>query len=478
MTTTVIRNAAWVIAWDADAGSHRYLNDVDVVFEGNVFTQIGGRYDGAFDTEIDGRDRMVMPGLVDIHSHPTSEPGNKGLLEELGSVRLGQSSLYEFMPVFRVPLSAAPIATQVAMGEMLQSGVTTIVDMSGAREGWADQIAGTGIRGVLCPMYRSAAWSTSDGFSVDYTWDEKAGEAAMAVALDTVDAAGSHPSGRITGMLGPSQIDTCTEGLLKESLQEAKSRGMRVQVHAAQSLIEFEVIMRRFGCTPIEYLDRVGLLGPDTIIGHGIFLNDHPMLQYWPKSDDFSLLRDSGAHVAHCPTIFARRGIALNNLDRYAQAGIRVGIGTDSFPHNQIEEMRHACLMSRVNERAFTAGSTEQAFNAATIWGAEAIGRDDIGRIEAGCKADFSLVDIKHPLMRPLREPLRSLIYTAAERAVKDVYVDGVQVVKDSKAIHVDMDAALDKLEEIQTETIATVSERDWAGRQVEDMSPMVFPQG
>jgi len=475
MKITVIRKAAWIIAYDENTQSHTYLNDEDVVFQDNKFNQVGGTYSGAFDVEIDGSDKMIMPGLIDIHSHPTSEPGNKGLLEELGSARLGQSSLYEFMPVFRLPSEAAASATKMAMSEMLQSGVTTIVDMSGARDGWADLLADTGIRAVLCPMYRSAAWGTKNGFSVEYTWDEKAGEKAMDYALKTVDEARTHPSGRLDGMLAPSQIDTCTEGLLKESLVEAKNRNMRVQLHAAQSVIEFEVIMRRFGRTPIEYLDHIGLLGPDLIIGHGIFLNDHPML-HWPEANDFELLAGSGAYVAHCPTIFSRRGIALNTMRRYAKAGIKLGIGTDSFPHNQIEEMRHACLMSRVNSRTFTGGSTQDAFNAATLWGAQAIGRDDIGCIKVGNKADFSIVNTKHPLMRPLREPLRSLIYTAAERAIDDVYVDGNCVVKNGKALNIDVDAALDVLEAHQKQTVATVSERDWASREIEDMSPMVYP--
>lgn len=475
MAVTVIRKAEWVVAWDENSSSHTYLQDVDVAFDGDRFVHVGGRYEGAFEQELSGRGRMVMPGLIDIHCHPTSEPGNKGLLEELGSARLGQSSLYEFMPVFRIAPAAAPHATQVAMAEMLQSGVTTVVDLSGAREGWADELAGTGIRAVLCPMYRSASWHTKNGHSVEYAWDEKAGEKAMQYAIDTVDAARKHPTGRVDGMLGPSQIDTCTEGLLKDSLAEAKKRGVRIHLHAAQSVIEFEVIMRRYGYTPIEWLHKVGVLGPDLIIGHGIFLNDHPML-HWPEADDFALLKESGAYVAHCPTVFSRRGIALNTLHRYSKAGIVLGIGTDTFPHNQIEEMRHACLMSRVNARAFTAGSTAEAFNAATVGGAKAIGRDDIGRIAVGTKADFSLVDVTHPMMRPLREPLRSLIYTAAERAVRDVFVDGIQVVRDGRALNIDVPAALDALEGFQRDAVASVHERDWAKRHVNDMSPMVFP--
>ncbi|MBU0726624.1 MAG: amidohydrolase family protein [Alphaproteobacteria bacterium] len=475
MQTTVIRNADYVIAWDAAAGSHAYLEGADVAFRDNEFTFVGKGYAGPADKEISGRGLMVMPGLVNIHSHPSSEPGNKGLLEELGSPRLGQSSLYEFMPIFRLDPEAARAATMVAMSELLKSGVTTIADLSGARDGWADDLASTGLRGVLCPMFRSASWTTTNGHSVEYHWDEAAGKKAMQKALDLIDAAAKHPSGRISGMVGPSQIDTCTEELIRDSYAAAQERGIAMQIHAAQSVVEFNEITRRHGKTPIEWLDSLGVLGPDAIIGHGIFLNDHPWL-HWPHGDDFGLLRDSGASVAHCPTVFSRRGIALNWVSRYAQAGINLGLGTDTFPHNMIDEMRMACLAARILKGDFKGASTAEVFTAATVGGAKALKKPDIGRVAIGAKADFSLVDLSHPYMQPLREPLRSLIYSTSDRAIKDVYVDGQQVVKDGQVLTIDVEAAIDTLRAAQARTVATVSERDWAKRQIEDMSPMVFP--
>jgi cytosine/adenosine deaminase-related metal-dependent hydrolase len=418
---------------------------------------------------------MVMPGLVNIHSHPSSEPVNKGLLEELGSPRLGQSSLYEFMPVFRIPADAAPAAMQVAVSELLKSGVTTITDLSGARDGWADQIAATGIRAVLCPMYRSASWSTSDGHSVQYQWNEAAGEKAMQQALELIDAAARHPSGRISAMPGPSQLDTCSKALLQDSYREAQKRGIPMQIHAAQSIVEFNEIMRRHGRTPIEYLADLEILGPDLIIAHGIFLNDHPWL-HWPQHDDFKLLKQSGAAVAHCPTVFCRRGIALNTVGRYIRAGITVGMGTDTFPHNFIDEMRTAAYTARVLAGDFAAASTSEVFNAATIGGAAALKRSDIGRIAVGCKADFSLVDLQHSYMQPLREPLRSLIYSTSDRAIRDVYVDGAQVVDKGEVLYIDVAAAIAELQQAQQQTIASVQERDWAGRSIEQMSPLVLP--
>jgi 5-methylthioadenosine/S-adenosylhomocysteine deaminase len=472
--TTLVRGADWIVAWDEAEHSHVYLEKADLAFRDGEIIFVGKGYDGPAERTIAGAGRMIVPGFVNVHSHPTSEPGNKGVLEELGSPRLGQSSLYEFMPVFRIAPEAAKAATQVAVSELLKSGVTTVLDLSGARPGWADDLAATGIRAVLAPMYRSASWRTPDGHSVEYVWDEKAGERAFANALAVVDAARSHPSGRIGAILAPSQIETCSEGLLKESLQEARRRGIPLQLHAAQSIVEFNEITRRHGVTPIEWLDRIGLLGPDLVIGHGIFLNDHPWI-HWPHADDFALLAASGAQVAHCPNVFARRGIALNTLGRYVEAGITVGLGTDTFPHNMIDEMRLACYAARILAGNFRAASTAQVFDAATVGGARIIRRPDLGRIAIGCRADFSLVDMTHPYMQPARDPLRSLVYSAADRAVCDVYVEGEQVVRDGEVLTIDVEAALDTLGRAQADALATTAERDWAHRSVDAMSPRVF---
>ena len=474
-STSVIRNADWIVAWNAGEKRHEYRRGGDVAWRGRDLAQVGGRYAGKADTEIDGRGRMVMPGFVNVHSHPASEPGNKGLLEELGSPGLGQSSLYEFMPVFRLPPEAAAAATQVAVAELLQSGVTTFLDFSPARDGWADDLAATGIRAVLCPAFRSASWRTTDGHSVEYLWDEAAGEKGLRRAVETIDRAKQHPSGRVSGILGPSQVDTCTEGLIKEALEAARERGVPIQIHCAQSLVEFNEMTRRHGKTPLEWLDCIGALGPDTVLGHGIFLNDHPWVKF-PHANDFARLRDSGAQVAHCPTVFARRGIALNALGRYMDAGITCGMGTDTFPHNMTDELRHACYMGRVLAGNFKAVSTAHAFTAATAGGAAILRRPDIGRLAAGCKADLSVVDLTHPYMRPVRDPLRSLVYSAGERAIRDVYVDGAQVVRDGKVQTFDVEPALERLGQAQAQSLTAAPGRDWAKRRVDQMSPLVFP--
>ena len=476
---TVIRNAAWIVAWDPDAGEgaggHRYLQGGDVAFEGGRILQVGGRWDGAAAVEIDGTDRLVSPGLVNIHSHPLSEPMNKGMLDELGSPRLYNSSLYEFMPLFRPDDAGRTACTEVGLSELLMSGVTTLVDLSVPYDDWFDLLERSGIRAVAAPMYRSARWFTKNGHVVEYEWDEAAGRAAMDAALKLVDAAENHPSGRFSGMVAPSQIDTCTPDLIADSFAAAQERKVQFQIHAAQSVVEFHEITRRHGKTPVEWLDSLGVLKPGAIIGHGIFLNDHPWL-HWPQAQDFDRLRASGAAVAHCPTVFQRRGIAMRTVGRYIRAGIPVGIGTDTYPHNMLEEMRHALVNSRLLSGDPYDLRTSDVFNAATVGGAAILGRDDIGRLAPGARADLFLADISHPSMRPVRDPLRSLIYVAAERAVRDVFVDGAQVVRDGTCLAFDLADGTARLEAAQRRAEAAFTALDYAGRHHTDASPLTYP--
>lgn len=473
MPVTLIKSAAWVVAFDGE--SHVYLKDVDVAFDGARIVHVGKGYTGKAARTIDGRGRMVMPGLVNIHSHPSSEPMTKGWNDELGSARLYQSSLYEFMPLFRCDAQGIPACATVALSELLLSGVTTIVDLSVAWDGWLDLLAKSGMRAVAAPMYRSARWFTRNGHVVEYEWDAKAGEKAMAEAMAVLDKAAKHPSKRLSGMVAPSQIDTCTPELIRDSMAEAKRRKLPMQIHAAQSVVEFHEITRRHGMTPIEWLDSLGVLSERTTIGHGIFL-DHHTSTHWPATHDLERLVESGTSVAHCPVVFQRRGIAMQSVGRYIEAGVNIGIGTDTYPHNMLEELRAALITSRLMAEDVWDLRTSDIFDAATLGGAKILGRSDIGRIAVGAKADLVLVDTTHWAMRPLRDPVRSLIYAAADRAVRDVFVDGIQVVDAGRVTTMDHAKAAADLEAAQRRAEPKVAEYDWAKRPHTKISPLAYP--
>ena len=475
---TVIRNASWVVAWNEATDGHYYLRDVDVAFSGNEISHVGAGYDGPADTEISGRDLMVMPGLVNIHSHPTSEPLRKGITDETLSPNFYHSSLYEFLTIFNNDPEGTPPCHKVAMAELLQSGCTTIVDYSIAFDGWLDLLEQAGIRACIAPSFRDAPWYTKDGHLLEYDWsDSERGPDGFEAAKRLIDLANQHPSGRLTGMLAPAQIDTVSPELLRQTHDYAEERNLPLQIHAAQSVNEHIEMVRRHGCTPIQWMDQIGILTDRTIIGHGIFLDHHPWL-HWPTRQDMGLLAERGATVAHCPTVFMRRGIALNTLGGYLKAGVNMGIGTDTYPHNLLDEMRNAATVARAVAGTVADLTTADIFEAVTVGGAKALRRDDIGRLKPGAKADMVLVDLKNQAMRPMREPLRSLMYVAAERAVRDVYVDGQLVVQNGKCLTIDLDAELEALEAAQIRSMDRVPSIDYAGRSADEMAPMVYGIG
>lgn len=473
--TTVIKNAAWVIAWEAQKDRHVYLRDADVAFTGAKIDYVGPRYEGTADVEISGTDLMVMPGLVNVHSHPTSEPMNKGITDEIQSENFHHSSLYEYLPVLSNDRQGVPPCHRVALAELLQSGCTTVVDYSHPFEGWLDQLASSGIRACIAPSFRDAPWSTKDGHSIDYDWsDPDRGPKGFEDAMRMIDLAQQHPSGRLMGMVSPAQIDTLTPELLKTAHARAEERNLAFQIHAAQSVAEFWEIVRRHGKTPVQWMHELGILTERSIIGHCIFLDHHPWL-HWTTREDMDLMAESGATVAHCPTVFMRRGIALNTFGSYVRHGINMGIGTDTYPHNMLDELRNAGTVARAVAGSVADVSTTDLFYAATIGGAKALRRDDIGRLAPGAKADMVLVDLRCPAMRPVREPLRSLIYCAQERAVRDVYVDGQLVVQDGACVSIDLEEALVGLEAAQERSMGRVQGRDWNGRHVDELAPMAL---
>ncbi len=486
---TCIRNADWVIAWDTARGQHIYLRGADIAFAGDRIVQVGGTFEGECDQVIDGRRLCVMPGLVNVHTHLMSECLGRGVIEELGNPNLYMSGLYDQKAVFLATnmtydtatestgLNAASIGAKLAIAELLKSGVTTVVDLSVEYEGWIDTLASTGIRAYVAPMYRQARWKVPTGHRLDYDWDERAGIAQFRRALELVDLARTHSCGRLDGMVAPAQVDTCTPELLRDSLTAARDRRMRLSCHCGQSVVEFQEMIRRHGRTSVQWLEEIGLLGPDVLLAHAIFLDHHSWV-HWSTRRDISLLAASGTSVAHCPLVFSRYGQMMESLGAYLKAGINVGLGTDTEPHNMLEEMRIAVTLGRIASENIRGIELSDVFNVATIGGARALGRDDLGRLAVGAKADIVLLDLDCPQMMPVRDPLRSLVFTAADRAVRDVYVDGRQVVANGTPIAIDLLATGRAAEIIQAGTIANVPNADYLKRTAEQISPFVLPIG
>ncbi|MEJ0019192.1 MAG: amidohydrolase family protein [Acetobacteraceae bacterium] len=473
--TTCIRNAACIVAWDAANRRHAYLMGGDVAFAGDTLCFVGHHYDGEPDTTIDGTDLMVMPGLVDLHSHPSTEPFYRGVREEHGVPAMYMSGLYERSIALQPDAAARNAGKRVAFCEMLLSGVTSVADLSGIDEGWIELAAQSGLRVFLAPSYASSRWHMENGWALKYRWDEAAGRRGLDAALALIDAANAHPSGRLAGIVSPAQIDTCTTDLLRDSFAAAEARDVPLTVHCAQSVNEFLVMVDRHGKSPIQFAHDLGILAPRTVLGHAMFIDEHSWVR-WHTRTDLGILADTGTNVAHCPSPFARYGHTLEDFGRYRRAGVNLGIGTDVAPHNVIEEMRLAAILARVSARDINTTSVNALFHAATVGGAEALGRPDLGRLAAGAKADLVLVDLANPWMRPARDPLRSLVFTGADRAVHTVFVHGAKVMDAGRVLTMDHAAALAEATEGQRRMLRDAPSRDWAGRTAEEIAPLSLP--
>jgi cytosine/adenosine deaminase-related metal-dependent hydrolase len=474
--TTCIRNADWVVRWNAEQIRHEYLRHADVVFRENSIDFVGRNYTGETDEEIDGRKLMVMPGLVNIHSHPTNQPITRAIREEIANPALYMTSLYDRTGLWKTSQDALYYGAIVAYGELLKSGVTTAVDYAArVPEGWIDLMAQSGLRIVAAPSFRDASWSVVNESRVEYDWSLEDGERQFDDAMALIDTALAHPSGRLSAMIAPGQVDTCLAETFKKAMAVAESKNLMLQTHAGQTLPEFHEMTRRTGRTPIQWLSHNGALGPRSIVAHCIFVDDHSWT-HWHSRDDLALLAESGATVAHCPVVFSRYGHKLESFGKYRRTGINLGIGTDTSPHNMLEEMRESVVLSRIAAGRIDDATSTDVFNAATIGGARALGRDDIGRLAPAAKADMVLIDLDHPLMKPGRDPLRNLIFTAADRAVKHVYVDGILRVRDGTILSMDCDTAADRLEIEQTASEVEVATLDADNRDGLEISPLVLP--
>src|SRR5215472_9903935 len=223
LTTTVIRNADWVIGWDEATGRHVYRRNLDIAFAGGTIVFVGRNFPGTADRVIDGADRLVLPGLIDLHAHPAHEPLYRGVREEHGLRNLHMTGLYERSQAFPAPDDEARAASaEFAYCELLQSGVTSLVDISPPWDGWLDSFAKSGLRGFAAPGFAAARWRLDNDFALHYEWDAARGRRGFAAALALIDRAAAHPCGRLCGVVSPMQIDTCDEELLRDSCAAAR----------------------------------------------------------------------------------------------------------------------------------------------------------------------------------------------------------------------------------------------------------------
>lgn len=469
---TLIRGGD-VVAWEG--GSHRVIRGGDLVLEGDRVAFVGRGYDGPADTVEDASGRLVSPGFVNVHCEADLSHGP--LWDDAAPVNLYAMRPGDWLwdPAERAVLTPEEVraGARLSMGTALRCGTTTIVGINTmVLKRWDDppwepdlfaEVADElGVRAYLSHHYRAGVVvGGRDGPEI--AWNEEAGRRGLERAVAFIERLRRRPDRRVEGLLFPYTLDTASPALLRATRDAARRLGVPIRMHFAQSRFEVEQVRARWGATPVGLVEETGLAGPDLILTHALHIAED-------DEADLERLARAGVTIAHCPVVQRRTGRVLRSFSRYRRAGLNVALGTDTFPPDMIEEMRWAALASKVADGHPASGLAREVYEAATIAGARALGRDDLGRLAPGAKADVTVIDLRRLHSGPSDDPIRALVHYAVPPDVERVFVDGRAVVRDGRVLGIDERAVL--LEAGRATARMIEQFVAWSGRTVEELSP------
>lgn len=439
----------WVVAFDGVA--HRIIEDGVVAYRGDTIVHVGKAYPGTPARTIDAKGALVIPGLVNCHVHIGAHAGDRMILDA-GRRDVFRSGFLNYCPtkgiggktIFSFENPRATI--RYSLASLLRYGSTTVVEMGGDFSGdlsaIADHAGELGIRLYTCPGFSSGAHYFDQGGHHHIHWNEKQALLDLDRACRFAeDMKGKH-EGRVRPILVPFEYHLCTPDLLRRTKAAARALGIGMTLHCAESMPEFQDAVRQTGFTPVAHLAELGVLGPEVVLGHCIYLSGHSQTAY-PYAGDLAILAKTGATVAHCPLVFGRRGVTLESFQRYLEAGVNLALGTDSYPQDLAGEMKFVAVLSKVADRHMEGAKARDVFNAATLGGAKALGRDDLGRLAPGAKADIVIVDFETLRAGPVLDPIKAFVHCMDGDAVDTVIVGGRTLVEGKRLLAWDERALL-----------------------------------
>ncbi|MGH7264684.1 MAG: amidohydrolase family protein [Candidatus Rokuibacteriota bacterium] len=467
--------AGHVVAFDGRG--HRLLRDGVVVLEGDRIVHVGPRFDGRVDDTLEARDRVLTPGLITTHAHIAGSPLDRSFIEDRGTPQFWYSGLFEMLPVRSAAQDeeAGRACVDFSMAELLRGGVTTVMEIGGLGEYVVERAAHYGLRVYMGLGFRSGRWLTRDGRRVEWEWDEAQGREGLKRAVEFHKRYDGAHGDLVRCFYAPAQVDTCTPELLREAKLHADEARRPFQVHASQSVVEFLEMLARHGKTPVAWLNDLGVLGSNTILGHALIVGGSTWTNH--PAGDVRIMADAGCSVAHAVWVFARRGVVMESFARYRAAGVNMSLGTDTNPQSVIEAMRWAAVCSKIVERNTQATTAAHVFDAATLGGARALGRDDLGRVAPGARADLVLWKGTSWGMSPLRDPVKNIVYNAGPEDIDRVWVNGRLVVDGGRVLAADESRIFAALQAGGERMWPRMRQFDWAGRGADELSPQTYPE-
>ena len=440
---TLIHDATVITADDQD----RLFDPGDVIFEDGRLDYVGpaqaAHRQERFDRAIDGRRSVVIPGLVNAHTH-TYATLFKGSYERM--------PLDLWLIAMRAPTQALGeealyVSSQIAAVEMLKTGTTTCLDhyfgnpaLPGA--GISAEVRAmrdAGLRSAVAFVLADMSWEDTlplDAAAVQTAADDVTGR-ETAQRLEAAEAFveehhGRHP--RISCLVGPSAAHRCTDDLLRGCRELASRYGAAIHLHVGEAKSHAVRNRELFGDSLVARLDRLGVLGPDVSMAHCVWLDD----------DEIDRAARAGASIVHNPASNLKLGSGVARVRRMLAAGVPVAVATDgpcsSDNFNMFEAMRLAGLLHTSNQLDYRDWlPARQILRMATANGARAAGlASEVGSLEAGKRADVVVLrrDSVHWAAR--NDPFVQLVYCENGLSVDKVFVEGELVVDAGRVLTVD----------------------------------------
>lgn len=381
---------------------------------------------------IDANGGIIMPGLVNTHTHLPMTLF-RGLADDLPLALWLDEFIFPCEAKYLTP-ETVRLGTLVACAEMMLSGTTTCCDGYFFEDDVASAVYMSGMRAVLgqgvidfpAPGVPDPSNNIKNAVAFTEKWKE------------------------ISPLITPSIFChspyTCSIETLKKAKDAAASQGLLFQIHAAETRAEQEQIQSEHQTTPVQLLDRIGILDQNTLLVHTIWVDD----------DDIETIAKRRATISHNPESNMKLASGIAPVVDFIKAGIWVGLGTDGCASNNNLDLFQGIDMTaklhKVNALDPTVMDARTVLYMATIGGAKAIGLDkDIGSLEIGKQADLIIIDIDKPHLVPMYNPESHIVYSVRGSDVRDVLVAGRILTRDHKLLSIDLEEILAKVDEISS---------------------------
>ena len=382
---------------------------------------------------IDGTGKYIIPGLINAHAH-TAMTLLRGVAEDVNVNDWFNKHVW----VYEQSLTPKDvyIGTQIGAAEMLLSGVTAVADHYFAMDKAFDAYVKSGMRANL-------AWAVF-GAGPD------AGN-QLETAMDFTKSY-TNKNSRIQVSLGPHSPYICPEDFLKKISIESDKLSLPMHIHVSETEEQVSQSLKNTGMTPVEVLDKNGVLREGTILAHA----------YYATDKDLKLIEKRGAGIAHCAKTYMKFGDINNFLPRALKAGVNIALGSDGLASNNtvniFETARDAALLAKCSTRNPETGVIADILP--LLNSGEVIGLKNYGEVKEGSLADLVIIDPSTPNMMPGNNIFADILYSLNNRNVDTVIVDGKVVVENGKLLTIDVEMLQAEATEISKRLVATVADK------------------